>query len=76
MIRVARATTDGEKLDVVLYPGAKPGVYYITVERLKPNREYQVREYAKQRFTADAEGKATLEIPIAGRTPFEIVPVA
>jgi len=75
-VLVARATTDGEKLDVVLYPGAKPGVYYITVERLKPNREYQVREYAKQRFTADAEGKATLEIPIAGRTPFEIVPVA
>jgi hypothetical protein len=75
-VLVARATTDGEKLDVVLYPGEKPGVYSITVERLKPNREYQVREYAKQRFTADAQGKATLEIPIAGRTPFEIVPVA
>ena len=73
-VLVAKATSDGEKLDVVLYPGAKPGVYHITVERLHPNREYQVREYAKQRFTADAQGKARLEIPIAGRTPFEIVP--
>jgi hypothetical protein len=75
-VLVARAKSDGEKLDVLLYPGAEPGVYPITIERLRPNREYQVREYAKQRFTADAEGKAILEIPIAGRTPFEIVPVA
>jgi hypothetical protein len=60
---------------VLLYPGAEPGVYRITIERLRPNREYQVREYAKQRFTADAQGKATIQVPIAGRTPFEIVPV-
>ncbi len=71
---VARAVTDGEALDLVLHPGAEPGPQRLGLARLVPGRSYRVQQTGAI-FTADAEGKAGIELVVSGRTPIEIVPV-
>jgi hypothetical protein len=73
-VLVARACSNGENLELVLYPGAANGVQRLGVERLRPGASYQARGASSARFTADAEGKAMLDVALAGRTALEIVP--
>jgi hypothetical protein len=71
-VLVARAFSSGENLELVLYPGAAPGVQRLDLERLKPGASYQVRGASGERFAADANGAAQLEVALHGRTALEI----
>ncbi len=72
-VLVARAMSDGNDLDMVLYNGGSPGVETIGIERLQPGKEYRVMGISEQ-FTADATGKVKLNIALDGRTKVHIVP--
>ncbi len=73
-VLVARAFSDGEALDLVLYPGTNPGPQTIRIERLRPGAGYAVHGTRKIAFTADESGAASLTIDLAGRTPVHIAP--
>ena len=73
-VLVARATSNGENLELVLHPGAAAGMQRLGVERLRPGASYQVRGASSSRFVADAEGRAELDVALAGRTALEIAP--
>jgi len=66
-VLVAKAGSDGENLDLVLYNGADAGDETIKIERLIPNAAYTVNGGGK--FTADGDGAATLTVHLDGRTP-------
>lgn len=72
---VAHAVTDGAKLDLVLHPGAEAGPQKLGLARLVPGRGYRVVETGAT-LTADGQGRASLDVVLAGRTPLTIVPVA
>lgn len=71
-VLVARAVSDGEDLDLVLYNGEDSGEQEITVEQLEKNTTYR-DECSGHVFTSDEEGKAVLRIMLSGRTPVHIV---
>jgi hypothetical protein len=66
----AKACSNGEDLELVLYSGKGAGDYPIKVERLTPGAAYALN--GEQRFNADSGGTATLTIHISGRTPVHI----
>jgi Linalool dehydratase/isomerase len=72
-VLVARAFSDGDGLDLVLYPGAKPGRHDIRVERLRPGARYAMRNGSEHAFVADNNGAASLKVDLNGRTPLRIV---
>ena len=71
-VLVAKAMSHGDDLDMVLVNGEEAGMQSITVEQLQPNADY-LEEHSGLRFIASAEGKATLNIDLQGRTPVHIV---
>ena len=72
---VTRAVTDGEALSLVIHPGGEGGTTTLGFDRLVPGRSYRVQQ-TDARLTADARGKASLEVTLAGRTPIDLAPVA
>lgn len=75
-VLVAHAFSRGEDLELVLHPGAEPGVQALRIERLRPGRAYELRGAEKQRFNADPRGCAELSVTLHGRTALEIVPAS
>jgi hypothetical protein len=75
-VLVARAFSNSDDLDLVLYPGAKPGPQEIRIERLRPGAKYAMRYGSEQAFTADNNGTASLSVELHGRTPIHIVPAS
>jgi hypothetical protein len=75
-VLVARAFSDGDDLDLVLYPGGKPCRQEIRVERLRPGARYAMRCGSEHAFVADDNGAASLTVDLSGRTPLRIVPTA
>jgi hypothetical protein len=75
-VLVGRAFSNGEDLDLVLYPGADPGARNIRLERLRPGANYVMRNGAEHRFSADNSGAADLSIDLRERTRVQIVPAA
>jgi hypothetical protein len=73
-VLVARAFSDGDDLDLVLYPGAASGPQKIAIERLKPGATYEVRGSLATTLQADDRGTASLEVDLRGRTPLRVVP--
>jgi hypothetical protein len=73
-VRVARAFSNSDDLELVLYPGAKPGPQEIRIERLRPGAKYAMRHGSEHAFTADHNGTASLSVELHGRTPIHIVP--
>ncbi|KAL3474463.1 hypothetical protein BJX99DRAFT_260395 [Aspergillus californicus] len=73
LVAKARSHTSHD-LDLVLYPSAGPGRFDIGIKRLRPNANYSVNEQALS-VTADADGNATLDIFVDGRTVVKIDPV-
>jgi hypothetical protein len=74
-VLVARAFSDGENLDLVLYPGRPDegaGTQTIRLERLKSGRDYSVAGASPGRFTADPDGTAHLDVALVGRTPVTV----
>ncbi|HKC52885.1 MAG TPA: hypothetical protein VKF60_18995 [Myxococcota bacterium] len=72
-VLVAKAFSDGESLELVLYPGGATGVQTLRIEKLRPGRRYAAQG---RELSADASGNATLEVELSGRTPLRIAPRA
>jgi len=67
----AKAASNGDDLDLVLYNGAEPGEQLIKLERLKPETIYSINGGEKT-FTADVNGRAELNVYLNGRTELKI----
>jgi hypothetical protein len=72
-VLIAKAYShDGKGLDLVFYNGKAAGKQTLGFERLQPNRKYNLDN--GQHLTADASGRATVEVHIDGRTPIMLTP--
>jgi hypothetical protein len=74
-VLVAKASSGGDDLDLVLYNGEDPGEQKIRIGRLKPETAYAV-EGTDRTFRADSAGEAELSVYIDGRTPVHVIPAA
>jgi hypothetical protein len=73
-VLVARAVTDGTALDLVLRPGNGPVRTTLGLERLRPDAMYRVEGASTVAVTADAEGRALVEIDLGDRHELRIHP--
>lgn len=74
-VLVARAySPDGETLEAVFYPGAGIGRHEIPLSQLTPGRTYRLAGAEESEIVADAEGKASFHIQLAGRTEVSFSP--
>ncbi|OCK77985.1 hypothetical protein K432DRAFT_427612 [Lepidopterella palustris CBS 459.81] len=64
---VAKAWSDGEGLDLVLYDGVEKGAFELRFERLKKGERYEVGVGGKL-VVADADGAASVKVWVEGRT--------
>lgn len=74
-VLVARAVTDGRALDLVLRPGNGGGRTTLGFQRLVPGREYAVQGAVVDTVTADAGGRALIEVDLDGRREVVVRPV-
>jgi D-lyxose ketol-isomerase len=72
-VLVAKAFSDGERLELVLSAGGADGRQTLRLERLHPGQSYTLAP-GGQMFTADAQGGAAIEVLIEGRTEVTISP--
>lgn len=75
-VLVAKATSTGADLDLVLYPGRGATRQKLGLARLAPGAAYKVAGRPDLDFRADDAGRATMEVEIAGRTALAIKPAA
>jgi len=75
-VLVARAHSDGNDLDLVLYPGGLPGTQRLRVERLRPGLRYLVVGAGEPELVADESGAAWIGVELRGRTSVRITPAA
>jgi len=73
-VLVGRAFSNGDDLELVLYPGTADGTRQIRIERLRPGTSYAMRNGLERRFVADSSGAADLSVELKGRTPLHITP--
>lgn len=73
-VLVARATTDGRALDLVLRPGAGPVRTTLVVERLLPGARYAVEGGVAHEVVADGAGRAEVLVELSGRLPVRVAP--
>jgi hypothetical protein len=74
-VLVAKAISAGDDLELVLHSGRDGGVERLGLARLQPGRRY--RETSTSRtVTGDAEGRASIEVELRGRTALHLVPEA
>lgn len=74
-VLVAKAWShDGHGLELIVYNGNEKGVQTIGLERLVKRGKYKGQN--GKEFTANAEGKAYIEINVDGRTRVDIQPAA
>jgi hypothetical protein len=74
-VLVARAWSDGDRLEAVFYPGKAPGAFEVPLSQLQPGREYRVTGAQEDRLLADENGQASCTVRIDGRSEFKIEPV-
>lgn len=75
-VQVAKAYSNGDDLQLVLYPGVGDIQQTLGFERLRPGREYAVVGGPGGTLTADREGRARLRVSLTGRTPINLEPKA
>jgi hypothetical protein len=76
-VLVARAVTDGRRLDLVLRPGtADHSRTKLGIHRLVPHMTYAVTGASESHITANAQGNAHIWIHLSDRTEVDIVPAA
>lgn len=73
-VLVARATTDGRALDLVLRPGAGSVRTTLVIERLVPNARYAVEGGVAREVFADREGRAEVLVELADRLEVRVAP--
>jgi hypothetical protein len=74
-VLVAKAFSHGDDLELVLYPGKAGGEQTLGFERLRAGQRYAVEGMEGASVTADAEGRASLAVKLAGRTALRLVPM-
>jgi hypothetical protein len=71
-VLVAKAySQDGASVDLVFYPGKKPGVFKLGFTRMQPGTTYTL---AGQSKVADQTGTAEFDVAIDGRTALKLEP--
>lgn len=73
-VMVARAVTDGTRLDAVFQPGTDGGTFDISLAQLKPGHRYTVNGATTDSVTADPDGKVEVTLNLQGRLEFNVVP--
>jgi hypothetical protein len=73
-VLVARATTDGDDLRLVLRPGTAPGRQRLGINRLVAGRRYDLKGAIQPDVTASADGSARFDVDLAGRTEVVLTP--
>jgi len=73
-VMVARAVTDGRRLDAVFQPGTRGGTYEIALAQLQPGQHYTVTGATTDSVTAGLDGTAELTVNLQGRLEFNVVP--
>jgi hypothetical protein len=72
-VLVAKACSNGENLELVLYNGTENQKADIIITRLKKDTKYCIKETGTE-FISDSSGKAVLSCTINGRTALTVVP--
>ena len=76
-VLVAKAFSQGDDLELVLYPGRTAGVEQLRLDRLQPGQEYRLRTRdGTHSLRAQADGSARLETRLEGRTELRLEPIA
>lgn len=73
-VLVARATTDGHVLDLVLRPGNGARNTTLCFDGLRPGQPYVVRGAEDAEITAGADGAAAACVGLTGRTELQVAP--
>jgi hypothetical protein len=73
-VLVARATSDGEDLHLVLRAGRGSSTQVLQLARLRPDRRYRVTGGMTDALVADAEGRAELSVVLDGRSEVRVQP--
>jgi hypothetical protein len=73
-VLVAKAYSNEDNLELVLYNGTENQKADIVIERLQKNTKYRIKE-TRTEFISDSFGKVALSCVINGRTALSIVPV-
>lgn len=73
-VLVAKAVTDGQALDLVLYPGRGPVRAALGLERLVPGRAYAVHGGTEDHVIASADGAAVIGVDLGDRREVRIAP--
>jgi hypothetical protein len=74
-VLVAKAVSDGDALDLVLYPGRPEGLRStVGLSQLRPNSRYTVTGAVDRELVADGNGTARVEIDLPGRTRVQLLP--
>ncbi|MDB5482132.1 MAG: hypothetical protein JWO83_3185 [Caulobacteraceae bacterium] len=75
-VLVARAISDGDDLELVLYPGRGDGPQSLGLARLRAGAPYRVSGASVDAITAGPDGTAELSVTLQGRTPVRLAPLA
>lgn len=71
-VLIAKATSIGGVLDIVLHPIGRSGSKTLGLSGLVPNAPYRLNTGGIEAFRADQSGTQTLHVPVHGRTQFQI----
>jgi hypothetical protein len=74
-VMVARAVTDGMRLDAVFQPVTGGGTFDIALAQLAPGESYAVAGAKTDSVVARADGTAEIPIDLHGRVEFAMIPV-
>ncbi|MEQ8266092.1 MAG: hypothetical protein RH982_02770 [Parvibaculum sp.] len=74
-VLVARAFSNGDDLSLVLHPGKGNRLQTLGLSQLAAGRRYTVTGAETASVTADADGKAKLEVLLNGRVAVNVTPV-
>jgi hypothetical protein len=73
-VLVARAASDGARLDLVVVPGTEPGRRELSLTQLIPGTEYDVTGAVQPSVLADHNGTATISVDVDGRRCVSVTP--
>ncbi|MBM79267.1 MAG: hypothetical protein CMJ78_01580 [Planctomycetaceae bacterium] len=75
-VMVAKATTDGKALSLVLRPGDEAGRFPLKLSRLQPGQKYNVSAAVMSELTAERDGGGLIEVELSDRLEVEITPAS
>jgi len=71
-VLIAKAKNENGKLSIVAYPTRSAGFKEMKIAGLIPHAEYELSADGQKRFTANADGRQTLNFVLNGRTEISI----